>query len=72
MNINYTLSHAGKPMAEWSEINRNIPPAKKIVLIPPEILGRQEVRGFFKRSLVTSWTKSEAGYSVGLEAVKMP
>jgi len=72
MTILYTLSHGGKHIAQWSEVNRDTPPAKQIVLMPRYVLDRQEVRGYYRRTVVRSRTESASGYTVELEAVKMP
>lgn len=71
MTIQYTVSIKGRRIAEWFE-DRETPPAKKFVLIPIEIVQRQELRGFFRRSVVIGETKTKNGYVVQLEAVKMP
>jgi len=72
MTILYMLSHGGKPIAQWSELNRETPPARQIVLMPKYVLQRQEVRGYYRRTVVRSRTESASGYTVELEAVKMP
>ena len=72
MTILYMLSHAGKCIAQWSELDRDTPPAKQIVLMPRYVLQRQEVRGYYRRTVVRSRTESAMGYTVELEAVKMP
>ena len=72
MTILYLLSDGGKHIAQWSELNRETPPARQIVLMPRYVLQRQEVRGYYRRTVVRSRTESASGYSVELEAVKMP
>ena len=73
MTISYRLNFGGKVIAQWSvekQIKQIKPP--KIVLIPKEILLGEALEPYFRRADVVSCLKTESGFSVQLEAVRMP
>jgi hypothetical protein len=72
MTIQYTLSNEGKQLAQWTVENRRTPPAKKMVLMPREIMEHHKIKDYFRRTIVRSSNESANGYEVKLEAVRMP
>ena len=70
LTISYQLNFGGKVIAQWSLENQTKPPSQ-IVLIPKDILERDELRPFFRRSLVVSRAETKRGVLVQLKAVKM-
>ena len=70
MTISYKLSFEGNALAQWSVEKQTRPPSR-IVLIPSEVLELDELKPYFRRANVVSHTKTELGFNVQLEAVRM-
>ena len=74
MNIcrtSYELSIAGKRIAAWTEEKRTLPPPKKFVKIPHNILAKAELTDYSIRAKVVSCDRVNGHYAVKLEAISL-
>jgi hypothetical protein len=67
----YELAIAGKRIAAWTEDNRNLPPPKRFVRIPHNILARPELADYSIRAKVVNWDQVNGRYLVTLEAITL-
>ena len=74
MNICHTsseLSIEGRRVASWADANRTVPPPKKFVKIPHDILAKPELKDYSLRARVVSSDWVNGHYTVKLEAVRL-
>ena len=74
MNIcrtSYELSIDGKCVASWADVNRTLPPPKKFVKIPHNILSKHELKDYSIRARVVSSDRVDGHYAVKLEAIPL-
>lgn len=74
MNIcrtSYELAVDGRCVASWADTNRTLPPPKKFVKIPHDILARPELKDYSIRAKVISSHRANDHYAVKLEAIRL-
>jgi len=74
MNIcrtSYELSIDGRCVASWADDNRTVPPPKKFVKIPHNILAKHELKDYSIRARVVGSDRLDGRYAVKLEAIRL-
>ena len=74
MNIcrtSYELSIDGARVASWADVNRTLPPPKKFVKIPHNILAKHELKDYSIRAKVVGSDRVNGHYAVKLEAIRL-